>query len=425
MSTDLYSADLKTISGSDLYQAISEFSRLDRPRDDRPREGYLLDFKENVSDRFLHSVASLANTFGGLLILGVSEVDGRPENFVGVTVANELKTQVSSFIASNLFPCPHFEIAECSLPADAGKKLCVVRVRETAEICMVAKKGEPHPIYVRVEDQSIPPDASKLRALIDRKRDTLSNNSTIERAADSLRESLLVTCVGPHGPRTRSNTFFRVILFPHAHILTPLDLDVERKFFGLVSEQNPGLQALVNVNDATVEFRRERDWSEVTFLDSPLDYERRWRVGVTGEIAFITQTRWPLKDFGDLWSLSDVARDISSAAKLAKAFWQYTEHYGRFRLDAELSVESLRLAFDNKGFAPLFYQRLGHNVFPLDRTSVVVVDAPGVTSRAQADLAYDALDASLPDTIAATVNQLLRGLGHVGDLQKLKQAFGG
>jgi hypothetical protein len=361
------------------------------------------------------------------LILGVTEADGRPEKLVGITVPNELKTQVSSLIASNLFPCPHFEIAECSLPGEAGKKLCVVRVRETTELCLLAKKGEPHPLYVRVEDQSTPPDASKIRGLIDRKRNTLSTRSAIQAPLDSLRHDLFVTSVGPHGPRTRSHTSLRVILFPYTHAPTPLDLGAERKFFGLVAEQNPGLQALVNTGDATVEHRRGRDWSEVNFLDRSLDYERRWRIGTTGEICLVTQTRWPLEGFGDLWSLYDVARDISNVAKLAKAFWQYTAYYGRFLLDAELRVEALRLAFDNKGFAPLFYQRLGRAPFPLDRTSILIVDAPGITAQAEADLDYDALDASLTDTTAATVNQLLRGLGHVADLQKLRQAvdFGG
>lgn len=73
---DLYSADLQSVSASELYRGIAEFTRIDKPPADRPREGYLLDFKEDLSDRFLHSVAAMANTFGGLPIVGVSEVDG-------------------------------------------------------------------------------------------------------------------------------------------------------------------------------------------------------------------------------------------------------------------------------------------------------------------------------------------------------------
>jgi predicted HTH transcriptional regulator len=169
MAEDLYHCDLKSISGTLMYEALRAFTLVDRPIDERPREGYLLDFKEDLNGdskkRFLHSAASFANTFGGLLVLGVSEKDGRPEALVGLTVSGELKTQVASLIASNLFPCPPLDIAECSMPKEANRKLAVIRVRETAEVCLVARKGESHPVYVRIEDQSEPADASQLRSV--------------------------------------------------------------------------------------------------------------------------------------------------------------------------------------------------------------------------------------------------------------------
>ena len=135
MPDDLYRVDLRSIPGNDLYQLICQFTRIDRPIGDRPREGYLLDFKEDLSDRFLRSVAAFANTFGGLLIVGLTEADGRPDSLVGVTVHGELKTQVASMIASNLFPCPSFDIAECALPIDPERKLCVVEgARDTGNL---------------------------------------------------------------------------------------------------------------------------------------------------------------------------------------------------------------------------------------------------------------------------------------------------
>jgi hypothetical protein len=145
MADDLYRVNLQSVGGSSLYRLIHEFTSMERQIGDRPREGYLLDYKEDVSDRFLRSVAAFANTFGGLLIVGVTEKDGRPDTLAGVSVQGEWKTKIASMIAANLFPCPQFEIAECALPTDAGRKLSVVRVRETPEICLLAKKGEPHP----------------------------------------------------------------------------------------------------------------------------------------------------------------------------------------------------------------------------------------------------------------------------------------
>jgi hypothetical protein len=50
MADDLYRINLQSVLGSSLYRLIQEFANMDRPIGDRPREGYLLDYKEDVSD---------------------------------------------------------------------------------------------------------------------------------------------------------------------------------------------------------------------------------------------------------------------------------------------------------------------------------------------------------------------------------------
>jgi hypothetical protein len=239
-------------------------------------------------------VAAFANTFGGLLIVGVTEIDGRPDTLAGVSVQGEWKTKIASMIAANLFPCPQFEIAECTLPTDAGRKLSVVRVRETTEICLLAKKGELHPVYVRNEDQSVPADASQLRALLDRKRRTQTPAAEIEARLIPIRNRMYVTVGAGTSPRTRSETYFRIAICPYAHPPMPLDLAMERRFSEVVSEQLPGLQTLVSQNEAAIEFPRWRDWFEMHFVEKAHDYERRWHLSTSGDIGFVTQTRWPV-----------------------------------------------------------------------------------------------------------------------------------
>jgi hypothetical protein len=51
---------------------------LQTPNGARLSEGWTLDFKEQRSDEMLKRAAAFASTFGGLLIVGVSEKDGRP-----------------------------------------------------------------------------------------------------------------------------------------------------------------------------------------------------------------------------------------------------------------------------------------------------------------------------------------------------------
>jgi hypothetical protein len=422
MADDLYRVNLQSIPGSSLYRLIYEFTSMERPIGDRPREGYLLDYKEDVSDRFLRSVAAFANTFGGLLIVGVTETDGRPDKLAGVLVQGEWKTKIASMIAANLFPCPQFEIAECALPTDAGRKLSVVRVRETPEICLLAKKGEPHPVYVRIEDQSAPADASQLRALLDRKRKNQAPAAEIEARLVPIRNRMYVTVAGGTSPRTRSETFFRIAICPYAHSPMPLDLALERRFSEIVSEQIPGLQTLVSQKEADIEFPRWRDWFEMHFIDKAHDYERRWHLSTSGDIGFVTQTRWPVTGSEALWSLYDVALDISLVGKIVREFWKYTGYFGAFRLEAELHVRSLNLQMNSQGFAPLFYQRAqGSLFFPLDRTSIAIVKNPQTAGQAQADFTYPDLQSSLSDTVGIVLNQLLRCMGHSSELEKLRK----
>jgi len=430
VTTDLYSVDLRSISGTDLYRAISEFIRVDLTLDDRPREGYLLDFKEELSDRFLRSVAAFANTFGGLLIVGVSEEDGRPSKIVGVATNGELKTRVASVIASNLFPCPLFEVAECIVPSDAdGKKLCVLRVHETNEICLLAKKGESYPVYVRIEDQSRPADASQLRVLLSRKAQSQNLVADLDGRIRGLSESLRVLKYQPNILGARSPTFLKIILCPYTHPLMQLDRVTEALFGSQMSDLWPGLQQLLNMHEAKVDLSRSRDWYEIAFLDQAHDYERRWRVTNRSDIGFITQVRWSIASSGDFWSLFDVVADLINVCKLARQFWrQAGYYYGGFRLVAQLNVEGLRFEVDEGAFEPFFYQRLsGLPDFSLDSRAVKLAtnwsSLPQV-AQSEMDLDYASLADSLSETVAANiVNQLLRSLGYLADSKALQQSI--
>jgi Schlafen, AlbA_2 len=428
MATDLYSVDLRSLAGSDLYRAIVEFVRIDRPQDDRPREGYLLDFKEDLSDRFLRSVAAFANTFGGLLVVGVSEDDGRPDKLVGVITSGELKTRVASVIASNIFPCPPFEIAECGIPSDPdGRKLCVVRVREANEICLLARKGEKNPVYVRVEDQSSPADASQLRSLLNRKRQGQDLAADLDRRISELAASLFVCRYRESSQGNRSNTYFQITICPYTHPAMRLDLATEQIFGRLVSTQNPGLQALVNVNEAKVVYRRSRDWCEMQFLDQAHDYERRFRLTSRADIGFITQVGWPITPGGEFWSLYDVAADLVNVGALAREFCRETGYYGGFRLVASLNIGGLGFEADRGALEPLFYGRLsGVPGFSLDFKSVIMVKGPPPlpqVAQAEIDLDYTSLGDSLSATVTTVVNQLLRCLGHLAHFQALQRSI--
>src|SRR5690242_1127779 len=101
MTIDLFTADLDALDNAGKFQAVTEFCA------NRSSEGWRLDYAESWDDRALEKVASFANTFGGLLIIGVRKGKNDPEPIpVGAKSPTELKTRIASSIAANLSPVP-------------------------------------------------------------------------------------------------------------------------------------------------------------------------------------------------------------------------------------------------------------------------------------------------------------------------------
>jgi hypothetical protein len=71
MSVDLYQDDLSRLTDAEIFKAVEAFTRIAEPIANRPREGAMLDFKEEWSDSALRTVAGFAHAFGGLLLIGV------------------------------------------------------------------------------------------------------------------------------------------------------------------------------------------------------------------------------------------------------------------------------------------------------------------------------------------------------------------
>lgn len=170
MAIDLFGSDYSRLTDSGLYTAIEEFTRLNLRQSDRTQEGYTVDFKEKWSDNALRVVAAFANTFGGVVLIGVSEDGGRAKDLVGEESKGEIKTRLASSIAANISPTPSFEIAECILPTQPDRRLAVIRIRSNNKIHFLTAKNAPAPVYVRNEDEAVPARASELRNLIERQR---------------------------------------------------------------------------------------------------------------------------------------------------------------------------------------------------------------------------------------------------------------
>ena len=244
MSVDLFSADYSRLNDSDLYAAIAEFTRQNLPPRDRTPEGYSVDFKEKWTDRSLRVVAAFANTFGGLIVIGVSEEDGRAKDLVGEDSKGELRTRLASSIAASISPTPSFDIAECALPNQPDRRLAVIRVRSTNRIHFLTTKDSP--VYIRNGDEAIPARAADLRNLIQREHDA-QNASTQYLDQSRLINLLPITKARkvdgegqPTPPqRTAAASFLRVWVIPDQSCNVPLDYETELTIRDIVFKTFP------------------------------------------------------------------------------------------------------------------------------------------------------------------------------------------
>jgi|SRR5271157_4903541 len=418
MADDLYRIDLQRTSAAQLYAAIEDFTCLKLPLDQRPREGYLLDFKQEWSDSALNTVAAFANTFGGLLLLGVSDKDSRPEDIVGISSPGELKTRVASLISANLVPCPSFEIGECALPTDSSaRKVCVVRVRESPEMCLITKKGE-QPVRVRVEDKSPSADAAQLRAIMQRKRSKESFASRLQVRVNIWGASLIVTNAHKGEPHIRvsSATRFWAVLFPFEHPEIEIDVNTERRFYLIVRKYFPGYGS----EDERVDLGpRSKNSYQVRCRVSSHDFERVWQFDSSGAFGLASQTAWGDAPSGLYWSLCDLVIDLSLLLRASREFWGSFGYFGGAQLVVRLGIDGLSLHYDPQGFHAIFYRPSG----PIARDALAISPSP-VTTRPLEEELDVTFQTDVVYVVSRIVNQLMRTQGHGADLPKLEQSIG-
>lgn len=443
---DLYKDDLTAPEDKDLYSAIEVFARIALPQTERMQEGYLLDFKGTWSDSALTTVAAFANTFGGLLLVGVSDKFGRADELVGIaSQRHELKTRIASVIASNISPTPPYEIRDVAFPDGSGRHLCIVRVRKGDRLYILTKKGEP-PVYVRNEDQSIPADAARLQALL-ATRVLISSASELEISQSSIFSQFLFVTelspapgqqAAPGDPerRARSATFLQIQLMPEEPQVVRLDLAIEQELRLIVLKSYPELAD--NVHDpsphigASLEDFRLRDWYQLNYRETLRDHEMGWGIDSSGSVYFVTQARCKLQEKGqeaEVWSLADLITNLDCTIEAAHRFWNYLNYPGEAHVLAELRVEPLSLLERVGGFQAAYSSCFYERASPRKRAKVLTTDRltrsvkHGARATAAVDLTYSTRHNNRPEAIAILANQLLRDLGYSARLDDLRSLF--
>lgn len=418
MSVNLYTDDLSSVGGTDVYAAIEALLRMSDPPCERLSEGWTLDFKEQWSDEMVKHAAAFANTFGGLLIVGVQENGGKPQEIVGVQLKPELKTQIASSISANISPTPSFAIAECVHPDDATRRIAVVRIRNVNKLHYYMKGDKP--IYVRNEDQSKPANAIQLRSLIEqRTRETAPVN--MRDLLKGLSSHLYVSRAKQAGTneerklnRVRSSTYLMAVLCPSEHLSFSFDAAIEDLFNAVIVQSFPEVARRWDSEQAERSETRNSDSYAIEFWQPSLDFEMCWRF-TPRDIALVTQVNVPITGFGNAWSLADISLNIAFLVRAANSLWAALDFYGEAKVACELKVDGLTLCRTSHGFYSIFYDA---DLF-MRSTIIKASSLTGAIASGELGTTFISRTADLPRTVSTVTNQLWRGLGLSGDLKTL------
>ena len=124
-------------------------------------EGIRLDYKVDWPKDLAKIIAAMANTFGGLILVGVDEEDRRPKlPIAGVkfTSKEQLSQKVASIAFDAIYPPLFPEVAVCEFESKGHKKpdrvVIIIRVHESHESPHTVENGTK--VYLRVADQTKP-----------------------------------------------------------------------------------------------------------------------------------------------------------------------------------------------------------------------------------------------------------------------------
>jgi len=410
---DLFTADLNNLPNDDLYAAISDFARA------QPNESNRHDFKIEWNDEALKDVAAFANTFGGLLIIGVRKGKTDTEaTLVGVQTTSELTTRLASAIATNVSPIPSFNVVECHKPGLSNQRFAIISIRSDSSLHLVTKKGVGNPVLFRNIDETKPADAAQLRMMIEREQRTKGNSDTalwgrarnvlgdmkVGRGYSASQKNWFQTA--HHG----SDTFFKLVLIPNESRRIRLDLRSERQFLRLIHSHYRRVNSNLGVSPSVAVDTENRsyDFYEYRWYHKNMDYEGLWRVTNRLEIAHATQ----IADAGaDDWSVVDIVAYTGLLLKIGATWWESVKYFGDGILMAELSVTNLKLL---RGRAHQFLSMFGPCEADECLSGKVLLEAPfsETTAKGWIDLNFHSMRNEIPELISNLMNTMLRSLGH-------------
>lgn len=421
MTVDLFSEDLDKYDNAGKYSALVQFCAA------RLNEGWRLDYTKEWDDRALEKVASFANTFGGVLIIGVKKDKSDPEPLlIGVNCATEYKTRVASSIAANISPVPSYYVYECHKPGEPNSKFCVVQVRNVNDFHLLTRKNIK-PIHIRNEDETREADAGDIRRLLERNRLTEDSQAKLTARANETFPLLRIrrdrNLLGDGRESFReSQSFLKIVLIPMEFRGEHLEKSHEDHLKRLIREHYPRVQRTESQTVSRLTEDRDSSFFDWNWYHTGNDWDMRWRISAEGLISHATQIG---SGNPQAWSVVDLCDFLFLFLKLSSGWWEEKGYFGDGVIFVDISTDNLPISQISQGaFGRLLSPGGGSRDLGFLPSDTIRLSVTG-RSRAYANqkLNPTLMRETSIDTVVSLSNTLLRNLGHLVDRQILDRVL--
>ena len=321
---NLFTGDVEQLRLED----VDAFLALDGPPDSRPREGIRVDYKGDIPDKLGETVAAFSNTYGGLILLGVSETEGVPSRRDGFPQdkRDDIKTRLANIICTTVHPRPRFQIGVVPVDASAQKHVAVIRIEEGDYPPYMFTRSGANKIPIRVADKDHPADLRTVEALFAR-RSLFDSAGRPQRSFPS--DELYVLDHYGHGEPQRADSQLRLWVRPHRPLRLHLDNTLETKVIRVIA-------SATNTPIGSVT-QRKGDYFQTTWTaPQPQNDEHVWRVGSDGSVGFATHIVGTL--CADRIFLQDIVDHVLRFFTTSSQVLADLEYPGRVELELALRL---------------------------------------------------------------------------------------
>jgi hypothetical protein len=387
-------------------------------------EGATLEYKADLSEKggWLQDLVAFANSYGGIIIVGVTAPKGIPETAPGFERQSEVALDITNQIIGCVQPRPDVQVKVVPLSANAGRWLAAIRVKEGTHPPYLLSRADTHRIYVRGSARKVEPDYLQLMSLIEKRRRIEDRSGAIDAEMLFLRNQVIANSVGE-----RAGSFYRFVAVADPEVAQVLDNESERRFGNLVRDCFPRDREQMKALAETMPsgplqwIRRPLDTTLSYYFIEDVGqklFERRWLLK-SGAVAFASAASHTFNGV-EHFSLVDFVYDLVSFLRLLLKHFEMVGQFGTVHICADLILSSDLRLFDG----PVLQTDSASFPHPSDCLTVGPTLQGQGTAFCRLDIQPITSDRMLGQ-IRSALNQIARGFGGVlrHDLEFLREVI--